>query len=231
MTRPSADQYVAVTKLCQAIRHDQQALKADLGRAIRRDYSRRKRRGKAIRVSALSLGAILILSGSALAAGDALGVIELGGGVSAARVSSLPEWNGKTGTFVTGGTGHPYIYHLTGGSAPTLGCGSSDPQPTNNIYVTSTRPLTQGELKEILDQETSHGTASEQAIKEGNVPLGVTEVRGGRYPEFSSPTSPSKLPAGVTEVSHGCPTPGVAGLPDPGSSATAGKAGITPPAK
>jgi hypothetical protein len=217
MTERNADQ----TELAQAIRRDQQALRADLGRAIRRDCSQRKRRRKAIRVSASSLVAILVLSGSALAAGDALGVIELGSGVSAARVPSLPEWNGKSGTFVTGGTGHPYIYHLTGGSAPSLGCGPTDPHAANNIYVTSTRPLTQAELKEILDQETSHETTPAES--------GVTEVRSGRYPEFSSPASPYKWPAGVTEVSNGCPTPGVAGQPDgPGSATAAGKARVVP---
>ena len=65
-------------------------LKAELGRAIREDHQRRQRRRKTVRTSALSLGAFAVMSGSALAAGDALGVIDLGGGSSAAPVSSFP---------------------------------------------------------------------------------------------------------------------------------------------
>jgi len=59
-------------------------LKAELARAIRQDHQRRERRRKTIRTSAMSLGAFAAMSGSALAAGDALGVIDLGGGSSAA---------------------------------------------------------------------------------------------------------------------------------------------------
>jgi hypothetical protein len=34
----------------------------------------------------------------------------------------------------------------------------TDPAPTNNIYVTSMRPLTSAALKEIFDEEASHET-------------------------------------------------------------------------
>ncbi|MGP0103290.1 MAG: hypothetical protein ACLPUT_16915 [Solirubrobacteraceae bacterium] len=252
MTEASPDLQAATTELGQAIHRDHEALKVELGRAIRRDHSRRKRRRKAIRTSALSLGAVLVLSGSALAAGDALGVIDLGGGVSAARVSSVPVWDGSTGTFVTGsslpvwneqagafvggGNGSPYIYHLTGGSDPTLSCGPTDPEATNNIYVTSTHPLTSAELTEILDEEVSHETTAGQTIvkevTEGKLPGGAKWVRTGRHPIIgggSTPKSTRQLfPAGVTGVSNGCPTPGVAGQPgSPGSPAAPGKAGVT----
>lgn len=238
MIEPSPDLQATTAELGQAIRRDHQALKAQLRQAIRDDHSRRQRRHKTIRTSALSLATVLVLSGSALAAGDALGVIELGGGVSAAPVSSLPVWNGKTGTFVTGtgGNGTPYIYHLTGGNVRSLSCGPTDPNPTNNIYITSTRPLTSAELKEILDEETSHETLPLQTIvkdiKEGKLAHGAKRVRKGTHPIASGSTGPTAgskaLPAGVTGVSNGCPTPGVAGQPgSPGSAPAPGKAGVT----
>jgi hypothetical protein len=182
----------------------------------------------------LATGLVALGVAAPLAAADATGVIELGGGISATSVSSLPEWNGKTGTFVTGGNGDPYIYHLTGGSAPNLSCGPTDPNPTNNIYVTSTLPLASAELEEILDEEISHETASSQAvtneIAEGKSPSGVTEMTKGRHPVISGsgPATGRKLPEGVTSISNGCPTPGVAGQPgNPGSPAAPGKTGVT----
>jgi hypothetical protein len=128
------------------------ALKAELGSAIRRDGERRRRRRKAIRTSTLSLGALLALSGSALAAGDAIGVIQLGGGVDAAPVSSIPVLDEKTDSFYTGKPATPYTYHLTGGEAIGIGpCGPTDPHPTNNIYVQSSAPLGRETLQEIRE--------------------------------------------------------------------------------
>lgn len=228
-------------ELAQAIRRNHKAMKANLASAIRRDQKRRVRRRKTIRASVFTCGAILALAGSALAA-DALGVIELGGGISAVEVSSIPVWNGTTGTFITGKSEHgSYFYHLTGGSDPNLTCGATDPSPTNNIYVTSTRPLAAAELKEILDSELSHETQSHATImkemqetreEKRPLPYGAKWLRRGRYPMIGGghePQSTHKLvPSGVTSVSNGCPTPGVAGQPGtPGSPAAPGKAGVT----
>jgi hypothetical protein len=142
-------------------------LKAELGRAIREDHQRRQRRRKTIRTSALSLGAFAAMSGSALAAGDALGVIDLGGGSSAAPVSSFPVWDGATGTFVTAATGSsttaPYAYHITGGTTTTQ-CPFTNPAryetEPNDIYITSTQPLTAAELQQALEMQTDHSAAA-----------------------------------------------------------------------
>ena len=142
-------------------------LKAELGRAIREDHQRRQRRRKTIRTSALSLGAFAAMSGSALAAGDALGVIDLGGGSSAAPVSSFPVWDGATGTFVTATTGSsttaPYAYHITGGTTTTQ-CPFTNPPryetEPNDIYITSTQSLTAAELQQALEMQTDHSAAA-----------------------------------------------------------------------
>lgn len=204
-------------ELRQAIRREHEAMKANLGHLIRRDNRHRQRR-KVVRTTALGLAAVMVLSGTALAAGEAFGVIELGGGVTAVQVSGIPVWNGTTGTFITGKSEHgSYIYHLSGSSDPTLACGPTDPRPTNNIYVTSTRPLAAAELKEVLDSELSHETRPAPVIRkemeEGKLPGGGKLVSGGRHPTIvGSPTQATKpLPSGITSVSNGCPTPGVAG--------------------
>lgn len=199
MSEGSTDQQAVKAELRQAIRRDHAAMKADLARRIRRDN--RQRRKAAIRTTVLAVAALMILSGTALAAGEAFGVIDLGGDVTAVQASTIPVWNGTTGTFITG-TGEPgsYIYHLTGGSDPEAqGC-PNDPHPTNNIYVTSTRPLAASELKEILDSELSHET------KHVTVTEIMQELKEGKTPAKAKP-----LPPGVTGVSNGCPTPGVAG--------------------
>lgn len=210
-----------------------QAVESQLMQAIERDQAHRRRRRKALRAGALTAAAAAVLSGTALAATGALGVIDLGGGVSAARVSTLPEWDGLKGTFVTGGAGTSYIYHLTGGSDPTLNYGPTDPHPTNNIYITSRRRLSTAELRTVLDEELSHETWSDSTVikdmREGKLPPGLHWVKQGRHPVISGPSSQpaTKLPAGVTSVSNGCPTPGVAGQPGtPGSSPASGKKGV-----
>lgn len=231
----SDDLQTVSDKLAQAIRRNHQEMKANLASEVRRDQKRRVRHRKTIRTSVLAIGAVLVLAGSALAAGDALGVIELGGGISAVQVSSIPVWDGTTGTFITGKSENgSYIYHLTGGRDISMSCGPTDPDPTNNIYVTSTRPLTSAELKEILDSELSHETKPEAVLRkemeEGKLPDGAKWVsRDGHRVIVGSPTQASKpLPSGVTGVSNGCPTPGVAGQPGTtGSSPEPGKAGVT----
>jgi hypothetical protein len=77
-----------------------------------------------------------------VAAGDALGVIDLGGGIRAAHVASYPAYDVKTHKFVH--VRGKYIYHLTGGRARGL---SACPGHANDIYITSSRPLDAQELK------------------------------------------------------------------------------------
>ncbi len=203
MSDASPDRNAVKAELRQAIRRDHEAMKANLAHSIRREHPSRLRRRHALRTTALAVAALMVLSGTALAAGEALGVIELGGGVTAVQVSTIPVWNGTTGTFITG-TSEPgsYSYHLTGGNDPEAQRCPNDPHPTNNIYVTSTRPLAALELKEILDSELSHET------KHVTIAVILKEIREGKVPAKAKP-----LPSGVTGVSNGCPTPGVAGQP------------------
>lgn len=205
MSEDGIEQQAVKAELRRAIRRDHEAMKADLASLIRRKNPGRQRRHKAaLRTTAFAVAGVMVLSGTALAAGEAFGVIELGGGVTAVEASTIPVWNGTTGTFVTGtrksGT---YIYHLTGGSARDMAC-VNDPHPSNNIYVTSTRPLAATELKEILDSELSHETRHVTA----------SEVWKEVMEEGKAPAKAKPLPSGVTGVSNGCPTPGVAGQPE-----------------
>lgn len=114
---------------------------------------RAKRRRRTVRTGALSVGAVLVLSGSALAAGSALGVIELGGGDTAETVTSVPtpyRSNGKVYD-VTAKPGTAYAYRLAGGQSP-LRC--ADPQLT----VESNRQLSKEELHKILLEESEGPT-------------------------------------------------------------------------
>ena len=180
-------------------------LKTELSRAIRADHQRRQRRRKAVRTGALSVGAFAVLSGSALAAGDALGVIDLGGGSSAAPATVVPVWDGATGTFVNATVGSsataPYAYHITGGTTTTA-CPFTNPTRyvtnANDIYVTSTRPLTAADLQLALDDVTNH-TASTALHAEGVSisvfanPIGAGCGYGGAG-SSSTTTQPSGTP-------------------------------------
>jgi len=151
-------------------------LRGELSRAIREDHQRRQRRHKAVRTGALSVGAFAALSGSALAAGDALGVINLGGDSSAAPVTIVPVWDGATGTFVNATVGSsataPYAYHITGGTTTTP-CPFTNPTryevDANDIYITSTSPLSASELQQALDDETNHTAANLPALRSDGV--------------------------------------------------------------
>jgi hypothetical protein len=139
------------------------ALKAELSQAVHRDHSRRTRRRKALRTGGFSVLALAALSSAALAAGGAfrevetvtpVGEVELPQNVTIQAVDSFPEFVGRASTngFVTStGSaryGH-YIYHVTGGEAREIGCGFAI-HPTNNIYITSRRPLSEQEIRSLL---------------------------------------------------------------------------------
>ncbi|MHB1834344.1 MAG: hypothetical protein ACYCXW_05205 [Solirubrobacteraceae bacterium] len=169
------------------------ALKAELSQAIRRDHRRRQRRVKTARAAALSATALLALSSTALAAGQALGLIELGGGATAARVSRAPS---SGPVFVMGFTGcqhgecssrRPYVYRVSGGritrSFGGITCGASASRFTPGVvYVSSSRELDGRQLRGAIAivghagrrsrSELPRGTMIEiQGCQETNVPL------------------------------------------------------------
>jgi hypothetical protein len=181
-------------------------LKAELSRAIRQDHQRRQRRRHAVRTGALSVGAFAALSGSALAAGDALGVIDLGGGSSAAPVTIIPVWDGATGTFVNATVGSsataPYAYHITGGTTTTR-CPSTNPPryqvEPNDIYITSTSRLTAAELQQALDDETEHTAANlPQLRSDGVQSIGVFDNPIGAGCGYGPGNQPSVTPSSST---------------------------------
>jgi hypothetical protein len=188
------------------------ALKAELSQAIRRDYSRRTRRRRALRTGGFSVLALAALSGVALAAGGAfrevetvnpVGEIELPRDVTIQAVDSFPEFVGKAtpNGFVTstsGVRGGRYIYHVTGGEAREIGCGFAT-HPTNNIYITSTRQLSEHEIGSLLRPDG--------------------ELEGHAKP-----------PPWITSESNGCPNPGIAGQPGtPNGPLLPGKSAVTVP--
>jgi len=119
------------------------------------------RRRTTLRTGVLGLAALTVLSGSALAAGSALGIVDLGGGVSATPVTTIPVWDGTTGTFVNATVGSSvsaagsYAYHITGGTT-TRECPFTNPPryqtAPNDIYVTSSRPLSAAELELLVPE-------------------------------------------------------------------------------
>jgi hypothetical protein len=148
-----------MTEVTPAIR----ALQAELSQAIRRDHARRARRRKALRTGGLSVLTLTAVSSAALAAGGAfrqvetvtpVGEVELPQHVTIQAVDSFPEFVGKASTsgFVTraaGGRWGRYVYHVTGGEARDIGCGYAQ-VPTNNVYITSRRPLSEREIRSLL---------------------------------------------------------------------------------
>jgi len=148
------------------------SLKLALGRAIRSDCARRARRRRTARRAAATLSAAAVMSSAGVAGAAVLGMIDLGSGVRATPVTSFPQWNGQTWSLVAGGADAPFVYHLTGGHATGVACGPGDPNPTNNIYITSTRQLTTGELHHLSDVFAT-GLTPNTAIA---VP-GVTSIR------------------------------------------------------
>jgi hypothetical protein len=171
------------------------ALKNELMPAFRRDHHRRQRRRKLVRTSAISFAAFAALSGSALAAGSALGVIDLGGGATAAPVTTLPVWNGTTGTFDSGTANGNYIYELAGVGEGALVCGPNDPDVAT--FLTSSQPLTQSDLEGLLDPTSLSGLSSPTDM----TALGITGESSGCFPAsvagpLGTPQTPAQAAAG-----------------------------------
>jgi hypothetical protein len=165
-------------------RHDE---RNPTGRANRQ---RRRRRRKVVRTVAISLAALAGLSGTALGAGSALGIIDLGGGVSATQVTSLPVWDGTSGTFVSGTANGQYIYDFAGVGGSGVVCGEADPDVAT--FITSTAPLTQSDLQGLLDPSSPTGlnvTAGDTHT------LGITSESGGCFPaSVAGPLATSQTP-------------------------------------
>jgi len=173
------------------------ALTVELSTAIRRDHRRRMRRRKALRSAGISVLAVAVLSSAALAAGGAfkevetvtpVGEVELPQNVTIQAVDSFPEFVGTASpngfiTRTTDGRFGSFFYHVTGGEARELGCGGSE-TPTNNIYITSTRPLSEHEIRALLQPDG----------------------------QLRSPKELER-PPWIKMTSDGCPNPGVAGQP------------------
>jgi hypothetical protein len=154
-------------------------LKMELARATRRDHARLLRRRNLLHTGAASLGVFAVLSGSALAAGSAFGVINLDGGASATQVSSLPQWDGTAGAFVTATTGSggvaSYAYHITGGTT-RLGCPGTTRSVVvpNDVYITSTQALTTAELQQAVTTADNHAVLNASDISISGSGPGVT---------------------------------------------------------
>jgi len=142
------------------------AILAELSSAVRREQRRRSRRRKITRAVALAALALAALCTAALAATGAfteietvtpVGEVQLPHDVTIQAVDSFPEFVGRktSSGFVTAAGSAKlgrFIYHVTGGEARDLGCGY--PQvPTNNIYITSTRQLSEREILLLLEPD------------------------------------------------------------------------------
>ena len=85
-------------------------------------------------------------------------------------------WNGTTGTFdnatVGPGTTTAYAYHITGGTTTTR-CPFTNPPryetDQNDIYITSTSPLTVTELQQALDMNADHSGANWPVLRADGV--------------------------------------------------------------
>jgi hypothetical protein len=160
----------------------------------RADHQRRRRRHRLLRTTAITVGALAALTGTALGAGSALGIIDLGGGVSATPVTTLPVWNGSTGTFDSGTANGQYIYELSGLGADTFVCGPATPDVAT--FLTSTQPLTQSDLESLLDPSNPSGLNPQV----NQAALGITSESGGCFPTsvadpLGTPQTPSERAA------------------------------------
>ena len=121
---------------------DLRAIGSQLQLAIRRDHERRLRRRSVARSAVAVTATTAALSGTALAAGELSGAIDLGGGHSAVPVNATPA---------PADARLPYRYELNGVHRHN---GSS-----GTIYIESSKPLTsmtQAEVAAARHQCGSH---------------------------------------------------------------------------
>ena len=160
----------------------------------RAEHQRRRRRPRLLRTAAITVGALAALTGTALGAGSALGLIDLGGGVSATQVTTLPVWNGNTGTFDSGTANGQYIYELAGLGVDAFACGASTPDEAT--FLTSSQPVSQSDLESLIDPSTLSGLNSLADLRA----LGITSESAGCFPPsvagpLGTPQTPSERAA------------------------------------
>lgn len=209
------------------------AIIAEVSEAIRRDHRRRTRRRHVLRTAGFGSLGLVGISTAALAAGGAfrevetvtpVGEVELPQSVTIQAVDSFPEFVGTASPsgFVTrtpDAKWGSYFYHVTGGQAPELGCGYAT-VPTNNVYITSKRPLSEQEIRSLLK------------------PDGEEETRKRRPPWITSTSDGCANPgiAGQPGTAEEPPRPGKAAVTTPTSTTTRilirtqTRVPITPPA-
>jgi hypothetical protein len=144
-------------------------LKADLTQAIQAERRRRRLRRRALRMATIAVIGVLAASATAIGAGEALGVIQLGDGAAARRVSHVP----RLGAFVAfcrsecGAGTTRFVYRVTPDEvrrdynvAPgeviraTSGVGCLPGRPAyapQEIYVGSRHRLTSVDLESITE--------------------------------------------------------------------------------
>ncbi len=160
--------------MTDALAPDLVAIRESVMDAARVDLSRRVRCRRTARITALSVGVAFALCASALAAGDLLGVVNLGGGLTGEQVSTYPAYDLSTHAFVRVPTGN-YLYHVTGGRlrAPSEW---SCPSHKNDIYIEATHPLTTHQL--LLASEIANGGARSPMVKAIGLKAAFAEIPG-----------------------------------------------------
>jgi hypothetical protein len=143
-------------------------LKAELTRAIQADRRSRRRRRRALRSATVGVLATLAVSATAIGAGAALGVIHLGNGASARRISHVPRLGAFT-AFCRSECGGAtrFVYRVTpntvqptydvppnevvraGGPGCLRGLRGMPPYQPHEIYVGSRHRLTPVDLESI----------------------------------------------------------------------------------
>jgi hypothetical protein len=145
--------------------------------APRRAHSRRsrgERRRSAVRIAALGVVVLAALTGTALGAGSALGIIDLGGGASATPVTTFPIRRG--GKIVNLDVDGQYVYELGGIGADGFVCNVDAPDLAT--FIASKGPLSQTELESLLDPSNPTGLNPQR----DRIALGITSEGGGCYP-------------------------------------------------
>jgi len=190
---------------------DLETIKLQLLDGIGRETRRRRHRRRAMRSTLISVGATAALSATALAAVNALGVIDLGGGARAVQVAGFPAYDVQTRKITLVGRGR-IVYHITGGRARLLGC----PNHPNDIYVTAEQTLDPEELRAAVEAANGIQPKTVLARVRGLLSLsngcgdaGVEAITGQAHPAPSSLPPPLTLygpghsQAGITRARKG----------------------------
>ena len=124
---------------------------AQLSQAIRADHKRHLRRRSLLRTSLIVTASVSALSGTALAAGELTGTIDLGGGHSAVPVTRTPAQPDPN---------LPYRYGLTG-------VHEHNRDGRGPIYIESSRPLSSFTQHQLA--AARHACASKAITTDGAI--------------------------------------------------------------